>query len=146
VVVRAPAGPVAVYNVHPPSGGGWRVRYDQVEALLEEEILRESGPVIVGGDFNVPPHSQMYLMLSRHLRNAHEEAGERLGFTFPSSNRRAFVVFPQLPLVRIDHVFVSGHFLALRAGTIEDAGGSDHHPVWAELAHRPAECEPVPAR
>jgi vancomycin resistance protein VanJ len=143
VVVRAPAGPIAVYNVHPPSGGGWQVRYEQVKALLEEEILRESGPVIVGGDFNVTPHSQMYLMLARHLRNAHDEAGEGLGFTFPAAGRRTFGFLPLPPLVRIDHVFVSGHFLALGAGTVRDSAGSDHHPVWAELAHRPAECEPV---
>jgi endonuclease/exonuclease/phosphatase (EEP) superfamily protein YafD len=142
VVVRSPAGPIAVYNVHPQRSGGWQKRYGQVAALLEEEILMESGPVIVAGDFNVTPHSQMYLLLSRHLRNAHDEAGSGLGFTFPSGER-AFGVVPLRPLLRIDHIFVSGHFLALRAGTVGDSAGSDHRPVFAELAQRPSECEPV---
>jgi endonuclease/exonuclease/phosphatase (EEP) superfamily protein YafD len=140
VVVRSPAGPIAVYNVHPPRAGGWQLRYGQVAALLEEEILHESGPVLVGGDFNVTPHTQMYLLLARHLRNAHDEAGTGLAFTFPSSAKRAFGVVPLTPLVRIDHLFVSGHFLALRAATAPDAGGSDHHPVHADLALRPVEC------
>ena len=135
VVVRSPAGPISVYNVHPLRAGGWRKRYGQVTDLLEQEILLESGPVLVGGDFNVTPQSQMYLLLSRHLRNAHDEAGSGLGFTFPTS-ARTFRGIPLVPLVRIDHIFVSGHFLALGAGTIEDAGGSDHRPVFAELAAR----------
>jgi endonuclease/exonuclease/phosphatase (EEP) superfamily protein YafD len=142
VRVRSPAGPIAIYNVHPLRGGGWKKRYGEVAALLEEEILLESGPVIVAGDFNVTPHSQMYLLLSRHLRNAHDEAGSGLGFTFPAA-ARALGIVPLVPLVRIDHVFVSGHFLALSAGTIADAGGSDHRPVYAELAQRPSECGPV---
>jgi endonuclease/exonuclease/phosphatase (EEP) superfamily protein YafD len=140
VVVRSPAGPIAVYNVHPLRSGGWQNRYGQVAALLEEEILRESGPVLVGGDFNVTPHSQLYLLLSRHLRNAHDEAGSGLAFTFPSTSKRLLGVVPLTPLVRIDHLFVSGHFLALRAGTLADSGGSDHHPVYAELAQRPVTC------
>jgi vancomycin resistance protein VanJ len=138
VVVRSPAGPITVYNVHPQRSGGWTRRYDEVAALLEGDILRESGPVLVGGDFNVTPHSQMYLLLARHLRNAHDEAGSGVGFTFPSSARPAFGVVPIAPLLRIDHVFFSGHFLALSAGTVDDAGGSDHHPVFAELAQRPS--------
>jgi endonuclease/exonuclease/phosphatase (EEP) superfamily protein YafD len=146
VVVRSPAGPIAVYNVHPLRSGGWQQRYGQVAALLEEEILLESGPVLVGGDFNVTPQSQMYLLLSRHLRNAHEEAGSGLGFTFPSSAVRALGLLPLTPLLRIDHVFVSGHFLALRAGTVGDSGGSDHRPVFAELALRPSECAPGETR
>jgi endonuclease/exonuclease/phosphatase (EEP) superfamily protein YafD len=141
VIVRSPAGPVTVYNVHPLRSGGWQRRYGQVAALLEEEILLESGPVLVGGDFNVTPQSQMYLLLARHLRNAHDEAGSGLGFTFPSRARRYRGV-PLVPLVRIDHIFVSGHFLTLRAGTIGDPGGSDHLPVFAELAQRPSECGP----
>jgi endonuclease/exonuclease/phosphatase (EEP) superfamily protein YafD len=113
-----------------------------VAALLEEEILLEPGPVLVGGDFNVTPHSQLYLLLSRHLRNAHDEVGSGLGFTFPSSAVRLLGLVPLTPLLRIDHIFVSGHFLALRAGTARDSGGSDHAPVFAELAQRPSGCEP----
>jgi endonuclease/exonuclease/phosphatase (EEP) superfamily protein YafD len=141
VVVRSPAGPIAVYNVHPLRSGGWQRRYGQVASLLEQEILLESGPVLVGGDFNVTPHSQLYLLLSRHLRNAHDEAGSGLGFTFPSG-ARSFRGVHLIPLVRIDHIFVSGHFLALGAGTVGESGGSDHRPVFAELAQRPSDCAP----
>lgn len=141
VVVRSPAGQIAVYNVHPLRSGGWQRRYGQVAALLEQEILLESGPVLVGGDFNVTPHSQLYLLLSRHLRNAHDEAGSGLGFTFPSG-ARSFRGVRLMPLVRIDHIFVSGHFLALGAGTVGESGGSDHLPVFAELAQRSSDSAP----
>lgn len=131
VIVRSPAGPVAVFNVHPLRGGGWRHRYGQVAALLEEEVLREASPVILGGDLNANEHTELYRLLASRLRNAHDEAGFGLGFTWPSP--AVLLGAPVPPLVRIDHVFFSDHFVAVRAGTVDDAGGSDHHPVIAEV-------------
>jgi vancomycin resistance protein VanJ len=131
--LRAPWGTVAVYNVHPLRIGGWRLRYDQVAALLETEILPERGPVIVAGDFNAPERSQLVALVSRHLVNAHAAAGRGLGFTFPSEAVKVLGVLPAFPIVRIDHVFVSRDLRVARAGTHPDGGGSDHRPVFAEL-------------
>jgi len=133
VVLRLPSGPIAVFNVHPLRSGGWRQRYQQIALLLEEDVLRESGPVILGGDFNAPDHSQLYALVAGHLKNAHREAGFGFGFTYPSSELRLLGLVPAPSLVRIDHVFFSDQFVALRAETMEESGGSDHRPVFAEL-------------
>jgi vancomycin resistance protein VanJ len=135
-VVRAPGGPISVFNVHPLRRHGWRYRYDQIGLLLEDEIAPQPGPAIVAGDFNAPEHSQLVALLSRRLTNAHDAAGSGLGFTFPTPAVRLLGVVPAFPLVRIDHVFFSRHFAAVRAGTLEDHGGSDHRPVFAELVVR----------
>jgi endonuclease/exonuclease/phosphatase (EEP) superfamily protein YafD len=134
VVLRTPAGPVTVLNVHPLRDGGWRRRYDQMAALLEQDVLPERTPVILGGDVNSPEHSQVYGLIAAHLDNAQRAAGSGFGFTYPASGRRLLGVVPAFPVVRIDHVFFSRHFVALRAETLQDSGGSDHRPVIAVLA------------
>jgi endonuclease/exonuclease/phosphatase (EEP) superfamily protein YafD len=134
VVLRLPDGrPVTVFNVHPLRTRGWSHRYRQISALLEEDVVRERAPVILGGDFNAPDHSQLYGSIAGHLENAHRAAGSGFGFTYPASSAGTWGPLPVPALVRIDHIFFSDHFVALRAGTLEDSGGSDHHPVFAEL-------------
>jgi endonuclease/exonuclease/phosphatase family metal-dependent hydrolase len=103
-------------------------------ALLEEEVVPQTTPVILAGDLNAPEHSQPYALVAAHLENAHRAAGSGLGFTYPSSAVRLLGAVPAFPVVRIDHVFFSRHFVALRADTLEDSGGSDHRPVLAVLA------------
>jgi endonuclease/exonuclease/phosphatase (EEP) superfamily protein YafD len=138
VVLRLPGGPITVFNVHPLRTGGWQHRYRQIASLLEEEVFREKTPVILGGDFNAPDHSQLYELVAGRLKNAHREAGFGFGFTYPSSEVRAFGLFRAPPVVRIDHIFFSDRFVALRAGTIDKSGGSDHRPVFAELGLKPS--------
>jgi endonuclease/exonuclease/phosphatase (EEP) superfamily protein YafD len=138
VVLRSPAGPVTVFNLHPLRHGGWRKRYDEVASLLEEDVRREKGPVILGGDLNAPEHSQLYTLLAADLENAHRRAGSGFGFTYPSPAVRLLGLVPAPSVVRIDHIFFSDHFVALRAGTLDESGGSDHRPVFAELALRAA--------
>jgi vancomycin resistance protein VanJ len=136
VLVHGPGGPLAVYNVHPYRGNGWRFRYRQIAALLDEEVRREEAPVIVAGDFNTPDHSELYALLERRLTNAHRAAGSGFGFTYPSRDFRLLGLLPLPPLVRIDHVFLDDRLVAVAAGTLPDAGGSDHRPVFAELGLR----------
>jgi vancomycin resistance protein VanJ len=136
-VVRAPSGPITVYNVHVMRQGGWRSKRAQISALLDREVLRQDTPVVVGGDFNAPEHSEPYALLARHLANAHDVAGAGLGFTFPTPAVRLFGVLPVLSMVRLDHVFFGGKLAAIRAGTIEDHAGSDHRPVYADLVFPP---------
>jgi vancomycin resistance protein VanJ len=135
-VLRSPGGPITVFNVHPLRVGGWRDRYSQISALLKEDVLPETGPVILGGDFNAPDRSQLYGMVSSKLANAHGVRGVGFGFTYPAFVPSPFGPVPAVPLVRIDHLFFTSDFVAVSAGTIDDSGGSDHRPVFAELALR----------
>jgi endonuclease/exonuclease/phosphatase (EEP) superfamily protein YafD len=135
VVLQFPGTSVTVIDVHPMRTGGWRRRYEEINSLLVEDILPEKNPVILGGDFNATDQSELYGLVAAHLKNAHWEAGSGFGFTFPTTSRR-LLGLPLPPLVRIDHLFFSSHFVALRAGTLEDSGGSDHLPIFTDLAFR----------
>ncbi len=147
VVVHTPAGPISVYNVHPlRQHGGWRHRYGEIASLLEEDVLRERSLVILGGDFNTTDQSQLYRLIAGHLRNAHREAGFGFGFTYPASGFRVLRRFTLPSVVRIDHIFFSDHFVALRAGTLREDGGSDHRPVFAELGLRSSTPDDAPGR
>lgn len=132
VRVETPMGGVTVFNVH-PLRGSWQRRHNQITALLTEEILTTRGPAILGGDFNTTDQTGTYRLLSKYLRNAHWEAGQGFGFTFPAPGFRLLGRIPIPPLVRIDHIFFSPHFVPVAAATLAESGGSDHLPVVAEL-------------
>jgi vancomycin resistance protein VanJ len=133
VRVATPAGEVTVFNVH-PRRGNWKGRHRQLATLLQEDVLTAPGPVILGGDFNTTDKSQTYRMLSRHLHNAHWEAGRGFGFTYPAYQHAWNEFLPAWPLVRIDHIFYSQDFFAVTAETLKEPCGSDHLPVMASLA------------
>lgn len=133
VGVATPEGEVTVINVH-PLRGGWSRRHRQMAKLLEEDVLKVTGPLILGGDFNTNDMSETYRLLSRHLRNAHWEAGRGFGFTYPAYLHTWDEIMPAWPLVRIDHIFYNNDFLALDARTFKESYGSDHFPVSARLA------------
>ncbi|MBE0596460.1 MAG: endonuclease/exonuclease/phosphatase family protein [Desulfuromonadales bacterium] len=136
VEITTHVGKVTVLNVHPLRQGGWKRRYRQIAALLEEEILPETGAVILAGDFNVNDHSQLYRRVTRHLSDAHRQAGFGFGFTFPSSEVNRFGRLPLPPLIRIDHIFYNEFFTARATRTLAQSGGSDHYPVVTELIPR----------
>lgn len=132
VRVDTPAGPIAVWNVHPHAPIDWLGHYRQLTALVDD-IAQVKGPLIVGGDFNTTDQSETYQLVDRHLHNAHWEAGWGFGFTFPA-HRPQFKRVPILTaVVRIDHIFYSDHFSVSAAQTLSSAGGSDHLPVTATL-------------
>lgn len=134
VGLRTPKGLITVYNVHFLRRGGWRSRYNKISSLLENELMNETGPVIIGGDFNTTDQSQTYKRITQDLDNAHWEAGFNFGFSFPTASIRLFGVIPVPSLIRIDHIFFNNRVLALSAATIKDPGGSDHFPVSAVLS------------
>lgn len=134
VLVNTPHGQITVWNVHPRSKAGWLRRYQQLADLVAEDIVPASGPLIMGGDFNTTDQNQAYRLINQYLHNAHWEAGWGFGFTFPSYTIYGDRVSLTPPLVRIDHIFYNDYFFAAKAGTLAQAGGSDHLSVFAELA------------
>lgn len=98
------------------------IRKEQADALAR--YLRGlRGPTLVCGDFNTPPAGRVYRRLKQGFRDAFGEAGVGWGYTYPS----------HFPLLRIDYVFCSSHWVPLFA-TVGPEPGSDHRPLFAELA------------
>jgi vancomycin resistance protein VanJ len=89
-------------------------------------IEQETDPVIVVGDFNSTQHHWVYRHISRSLTDAHRAAGSGFGWTFPAHR----------PLVRIDHVLVSGAWAVVRTHVSSHHATSDHRPVVTRLRWR----------
>jgi len=138
VVLVSPDAGITVYNAHFVRRGGWQRRRLQIATLLQEDIVHNQGPVILGGDFNTTDQSQTYGMLSKYLSNAHWQAGFGFGFTYPSPSLRVRGRIPLPALARIDHIFFNDNLVAIQAGTLKDSGGSDHFPVAAILRLKPS--------
>ena len=137
-IIQTPAGPVTVYNAHflrtvLRHRSNWQRLTDQINSVISEEVARTTGPLIVGGDFNTTDQTETYRLVSERLWNAHREAGYGFGFTFPAPSRKLKGRITLPPLVRIDHLFYNDKLVALGAGTLSDAGGSDHFPIFAEF-------------
>jgi endonuclease/exonuclease/phosphatase family metal-dependent hydrolase len=84
------------------------------------------GPLVLCGDLNAVPTASTYRRLSERLRDAQRVTGMRPRATFPSL----------LPIVRIDHVFVSQH-LRVHGTTIpwnaRSRRASDHLPLIVDV-------------
>lgn len=99
------------------------IRWEQAQDVLQWARAQE-GPVIVAGDFNTPPAGHVYGALRRPYRDAFADAGWGWGFTYPS----------RTPLLRIDYILHSPSLRTVRC-EVGPAPGSDHRPVFAELAY-----------
>ncbi|PSC04018.1 endonuclease [Alsobacter soli] len=126
--VQLPGGEVQVINTHLGLRGLERLR--QIEALLGPEWLGHpkcSAPAILLGDFNAVPQSRAYRRVAARLRDAQ---GSRLV-------ARAQPTFPgRLPVLRIDHVFVSAGVEVTRAEPVRtplSRKASDHLPLLVEF-------------
>jgi endonuclease/exonuclease/phosphatase (EEP) superfamily protein YafD len=136
-LLRTPFGELVVINIH-GYRDGWMKRHFGIESILAQDVLPDRHPLILGGDFNTTDQSETFRAVRRHLQNSHVEAGCGFGFTFPA-NETIYGHGFRLPsflcigLIRIDHIFYSRHFRAVRAYTVGESGGSDHFPVMVEL-------------
>lgn len=101
--------------------------------------LAPGTPVIAAGDANAASTNRVYRVLTSMLTDAWREAGFGFGHTFPDRGAanhggiRRIGFEPPSWLVRIDYVFHSPSWHAVRARTAASAGGSDHRGVIAEL-------------
>ena len=150
--VVAPTGELLLYNVHPRATNlisivcrrqsvareatrSLQLRLRGIERLLTE-VASQDPPVVVVGDFNSTPQSEVYARLSAQLVDAHRTAGWGFGHTFPVHGKD-IGGFPRLlPFMRLDMIFHTPDLVALhsRVGTYH--GDSDHLPVIAALARR----------
>ncbi|MCK5068861.1 MAG: endonuclease/exonuclease/phosphatase family protein, partial [Bacteroidales bacterium] len=99
-----------------------------------EEISGGSGPVVLCGDFNLPPSSKPIGLIREKLNDAYEvtelapysSVATYHGFTYDDP-----------PKERIDYVFVSKDLEVLRYGALTDSRDraffSDHLPVLVTI-------------
>jgi endonuclease/exonuclease/phosphatase (EEP) superfamily protein YafD len=100
-------------------------RWEAVEKLLA--LAGEaSGPVIVCGDFNLPPRGALYNALRARLDDAFAVAGWGLGFTYRAD----------VPMLRIDYVWTTDRLRATQSFVLDDRV-SDHRALVADLVLGP---------
>lgn len=142
VVVSTPQGKVRVICVHlepswiagwPPDLSNWnavlskvvRDRRSQAEMVLAR--VRESKePVIVAGDFNGPPYTEVPTRFRAEMTDSFAAVGSGCGMT----------LLPKLPYQRIDFAFVRG--LKPMFAEVIDSNASDHQAVAFEFLFKGA--------
>jgi vancomycin resistance protein VanJ len=89
-----------------------------------EFLLGRMNVDVVGGDFNMPVESRIYQEFWSEATNAFSSAGWGLGHT----------KFTRWHGVRIDHILIANPAVGAVHAYVGPALGSDHRPVFAELA------------
>lgn len=139
-------GGLALYNVHPavPVSVRQIERRNAQFALLAQNIVDETLPVLVAGDLNVTPWSPFYkdFVRSAGLKSARDGKGPMP--TWPADLMHISYALPEFVReflgVPIDYALASASvtFSAFVRGT---PNGSDHLPLYFE-AHMPAMAKP----
>jgi endonuclease/exonuclease/phosphatase family metal-dependent hydrolase len=133
VQIETPSGPLQVINTH--LGLVPQEQKTQVAALLGDRWLAHPDcrdPTILLGDFNATRRYAAYRALAKRLRDVQRapDGGKRPG--------RAVRTFPsRLPVLRIDHVFVSPGLEVANVFAPDTAlarVASDHLPLVVDLA------------
>jgi endonuclease/exonuclease/phosphatase (EEP) superfamily protein YafD len=137
--VETPWGKVMVWNVHPTPAisGGW-AEQRQLLGLVAQDVAQETHPVIVLGDFNTTNQTENYQLIADLLIDTHAAVGYGFGFTFPNIKTAtqpwySQLILRQAPLIDIDHIFVSHHFIPQSHQVLPDGLDSDHRPVVASV-------------
>ena len=140
-IVETPQGHITIWNLHPSTAlnqRGWEAQRQYLN-LVAQKIRADHRPLIVLGDFNTTPEAENYQLIASHLTDVHRTVGRGFGLTFPNLS-----ALPPLPwylqplqklktMVRIDHIFVSDHFIPQETHVVGAAFQSDHYPVVATL-------------
>ncbi len=145
VVVDFPSTPITVYNTHPlhpgmaNDGFSTRPRGAEIDIVLEQ-AAKDSGAVLIMGDFNMTDQNEDYQRITAQFGDTFHAVGNGMGFTFPDLS--SFQSLPHywplpirlFPFLRLDYIFHNAAFQPIAARVWPTAGGSDHRPMWAELA------------
>jgi endonuclease/exonuclease/phosphatase (EEP) superfamily protein YafD len=112
-------------------GGGTDLRVNRDDSARESAaaraMIRETAPLVVAGDFNLPVESAIYDADWRDLANAFSRCGRGFGYT----------KFTSLYGIRIDHVLTSTHLECTRARVLRSPFGGDHAPLVVDLRYSP---------
>ena len=119
IVVSAPMGRVHVIGTHLGAEGVSTFRDQEARDLLEHVRARvpADAPVMVGGDFNSTPESDVHTGFAGAYQDSWQECGTGDGFTFPADSA----------VRRIDYVYVRG--LQCTTARVADTQASDHRPL-----------------
>jgi vancomycin resistance protein VanJ len=146
MLVRTPAGPLTVFNIHTkipfvsrrrlantivPSGFDSSVRGAEVDSLARM-IGEVDGPVVVLGDFNMTEFSRDHRRMQRVANDAYRSVGRGFGLTFPRLLSMPRAMPTPFPMLRLDYVWHSRHFKAIHA-RVGEGGGSDHASIVVGL-------------
>ncbi|MEE2608946.1 MAG: endonuclease/exonuclease/phosphatase family protein [Pseudomonadota bacterium] len=115
---------------------GEQARTESARLIVSRlQIMAANEPIIVTGDFNVPPSTETYQIMTASLRDS-----RLLSITpphGPEGTFSGFTVVPGSSYRRIDYIFVAEGIKVQRYGVISDQWNgnypSDHLPVLAEL-------------
>ena len=115
---------VAFHSIAPIPGDvpQWRSDLGTLDRWCAD---RQSGPVIVAGDFNATLDHSVFRSAITGCADAAEQAGEGLTGTWTTR-------WPRLLGAQIDHVLVTGGITA-EAASVHDIPGSDHRAVLTRL-------------
>lgn len=98
----------------------WQKR--QIERIAAMMDASDQRPMIVGGDFNIPPGSIYSQPLDKRFADVFPEVGTGYGFTFPTRFR----------WLRLDRFYVTRDWQPLSFQVLPEMG-SDHRPIMTEL-------------
>lgn len=104
-----------------------RNRSEQLAVLLAaldnpNQSTLQSAPTVIAGDFNTPPRGRVYAKMAARLGDAWRQSGWGSGHSFRSD----------LPVIRIDYVWLSRHFQTRRVW-VPQSTASDHRPLVVDL-------------
>lgn len=129
VELEGPTGPLHVVNTHLDAGRADHYRLQEIEQLaaLADSLRGLGGSVVLGGDLNAEPDSDVIGRLRRAgWRDAWRECGSGDGLTFPAAG----------PVKRIDYLFISDDLRCVRAEVLS-TDASDHRPLLVVLEVAP---------
>ena len=131
-----------IWNVHPNPviTTGWESQRELLN-LVAEDVALEKRPVLVLGDFNTTNQTDNYRLIADQLVDVHWAVGRGFGFTWPDLSKadtpdRSWplrLLLKTGPVLGIDHIFASEHFIPQESYVVPHAYDSDHRPVVAEL-------------
>ncbi len=99
------------------------IKRAQQAVMIKQQTAHCKYPYIFAGDFNDPPNSYTFHVISKGLKNAFREKGSGYGITYNQG----------LPIFQIDYILTSQQFEVLNYQIVKQKI-SDHYPVMADLA------------
>jgi len=138
-IVNLPGGALRLYNLHLDTRINAGQRLEQLRPVVEAAQAETAPVVVIGGDFNTNPFrwaASLFPWFRSNQAKAVDNYMAESGFSTPlrksgSTARRGILRF------RLDALYVKG--TGVRGHGVErSAKGSDHYPLWVDLAWPPA--------